>query len=72
MMFFVFVFCATINCYRLAAKFISLWFITRKCVAGKPSLCALITFFLSIMLLGALTSSIPGGRDRLEHPVRHL
>ena len=35
MMFFIFVFCATINHYGLS-KFISLWFITRKCVAGKP------------------------------------
>lgn len=70
MMFFIFVFCATINYYGLS-KFISLWFITRKCVAGKPWLFT-YTFFLSIMLLGALTSASPGGRHRLEHPVRHL
>ena len=49
MMFFIFVFCATINYYGLS-KFISLWFITRKCVAGKPWLFT-YTFFLSIMLL---------------------
>lgn len=35
MMFFIFVFCATINHYGLS-KFISLWFITRKFVLGKP------------------------------------
>ena len=57
MMFFIFVFCATINYYGLS-KFISLWFITRKCVAGKPWLFT-YTFFLSIMLLGALTSASP-------------
>ena len=57
MMFFIFVFCATINYYGLS-KFISLWFITRKCVAGKPWLFT-YAFFLSIMLLGALTSASP-------------
>ena len=35
MMFFIFVFCATINHYGLS-RFISLWFITRKFVAGRP------------------------------------
>ena len=35
MMFFIFVFCATINHYGLS-RFISLWFITRKVVAGRP------------------------------------
>lgn len=57
MMFFIFVFCATINYYGLS-KFISLWFITRKAVAGKPWLFT-YTLLVSIMLLGGLTSSSP-------------
>ncbi|HJD97120.1 SLC13 family permease [Mailhella massiliensis] len=57
MMFFIFVFCATINYYGLS-KFISLWFITRKAVAGKPWLFT-YTFLGSIMLLGGLTSASP-------------
>ena len=57
MMFFIFVFCATINYYGLS-KFISLWFITRKAVAGKPWLFT-YTFLASIMLLGGLTSASP-------------
>ena len=57
MMFFIFVFCATINYYGLS-KFISLWFITRKVVAGKPWLFT-YTFLGSIMLLGGLTSASP-------------
>ena len=50
MMFFIFVFCATINYYGLS-KFISLWFITRKCVAGKPWLFT-YTFFLYAAQIG--------------------
>ena len=57
MMFFIFVFCATISHYGLS-KFISLWFITRKAVAGKPWLFT-YTFLASIMLLGGLTSASP-------------
>lgn len=57
MMFFIFVFCATINHYGLS-KFISLWFITRKCVAGRPWFFT-FTFLSSIFILGALTSASP-------------
>lgn len=57
MMFFIFVFCAAINHYGLS-KFISLWFITRKAVAGRPWLFT-YTFLASIMLLGGLTSASP-------------
>ncbi len=57
MMFFIFVFCATINHYGLS-RFISLWFITRKAVAGRPWLFT-YTFLASIMLLGGLTSASP-------------
>ena len=57
MMFFIFVFCATINYYGLS-KFISLWFISRKAVAGRPWLFT-YTFLGSIMLLGGLTSASP-------------
>ncbi len=57
MMFFIFVFCATINYYGLS-KFISLWFITRKFVKGKPWLFTFI-FMLSILVLGGLTSASP-------------
>lgn len=57
MMFFIFVFCATINYYGLS-KFISLWFITRKFVQGRPWLFTFI-FMASILVLGALTSASP-------------
>lgn len=57
MMFFIFVFCATINYYGLS-KFISLWFITRKFVAGKPWVFT-FTFLASIFILGGLTSASP-------------
>ena len=57
MMFFIFVFCATINHYGLS-RFISLWFITRKFVAGRPWLFS-FTFLASIFILGALTSASP-------------
>lgn len=57
MMFFIFVFCATINYYGLS-KFISLWFITRRFVQGKPWLFTFI-FMASILILGGLTSASP-------------
>lgn len=57
MMFFIFVFCATINYYGLS-RFISLWFITRKCLAGRPWLFTYV-FMGSIFILGALTSASP-------------
>lgn len=57
MMFFIFVFCATINYYGLS-RFISLWFITRKFVQGKPWLFTFI-FMASILILGGLTSASP-------------
>lgn len=57
MMFFIFVFCATINHYGLS-KFISLWFITRKFVQGRPWLFTFI-FMASILVLGGLTSASP-------------
>ena len=57
MMFFIFVFCAAINHYGLS-RFISLWFITRKAIAGRPWLFT-YTFLASIMLLGGLTSASP-------------
>lgn len=57
MMLFIFVFCAAINHYGLS-RFISLWFITRKCVANRPWL---FTFAIlgSVSLLGGLTSATP-------------
>lgn len=57
MMLFIFVFCAAINHYGLS-RFISLWFITRKCVARKPWFFS-FTFLGSIMILGGLTSATP-------------
>lgn len=57
MMFFIFIFCATINHYGLS-RFISLWFITRKCLAGRPWLFTYV-FMGSIFILGALTSASP-------------
>lgn len=57
MMFFIFVFCAAINYYGLS-KFISLWFITRKFVAGRPWVFT-YTFLGSIFILGGLTSASP-------------
>ena len=66
MMFFIFVFCATISHYGLS-KFISLWFITRKFVAGRPWVFT-YTFLGSIFILGGLTSA----SHRLEHPVRRV
>ncbi|MDO5537708.1 MAG: SLC13 family permease, partial [Desulfovibrionaceae bacterium] len=57
MMFFIFVFCATINHYGLS-RFISLWFITRKCVVGRPWVFT-FTFLASMFILGGLTSASP-------------
>jgi len=57
MMFFIFIFCATISYYGLS-KFISLWFITRKFVSGRPWVFT-ATFLVSIFVLGALTSASP-------------
>ncbi|WP_448343795.1 SLC13 family permease [Desulfovibrio piger] len=45
------------NHYGLS-RFISLWFITRKFVAGRPWLFS-FTFLASIFILGALTSASP-------------
>lgn len=57
MMFFIFVFCATINHYGLS-KFLSLWFISRKFVIGRPWVFT-YTFLGSIFILGGLTSASP-------------
>lgn len=57
MSFFIFVFCATIEYYGLS-RFVSLWFITRKFVAGRPWV---FTYMLlgSAFILGGLTSASP-------------
>ena len=57
MMMFIFVFSATLDRYGLA-KYISLWFVSRKCVMGKPWR---LTFalLLAIAILGGLTSATP-------------
>ena len=57
MMFFIFVFCATINYYGLS-KFISLWFITRKFVVGRSWMFTFV-FLASMFILGGLTSASP-------------
>ena len=57
MMFFIFIFCATINYYGLS-KWITLKCITIKFVTGRPWAFTLV-FLLSIFLLGALTSASP-------------
>lgn len=57
MMFFIFIFCATISYYGLS-RFISLRCITIKAVSGKPWAFTFV-FLLSIFLLGGLTSSSP-------------
>jgi len=57
MMLFIFIFCAAINHYGLA-RFISLWFISRKCIIGKPWAFT-YTFLATIMILGGLTSGTP-------------
>lgn len=57
MMFFIFIFCAAIDEHGLS-RFISLWFITRKFVQGKPWAFTFI-FLASIFILGGLTSASP-------------
>lgn len=57
MMLFIFIFCAAISHYGLS-KFISLWFISRRFVRGKPWLFT-FTFLATVMLLGGLTSGTP-------------
>ncbi len=55
MMFFIFVFCAAINHYGLS-RFISLWVITRRCVAGRPWVFT-YAFLGTMFILGGLTSA---------------
>lgn len=57
MMFFIFIFCAAIDFYGLS-RFISMWFITRNFVKGKPWAFTFV-FLASIFLLGGLTSASP-------------
>ena len=57
MMFFIFVFCAAINHYGLS-RFISLWVITRRCVAGRPWVFT-YAFLGTMFILGGLTSASP-------------
>lgn len=70
MMMFIFVFSATLDRYGLA-KYISLWFVSRKCVMGKPWR---LTFalLLAIAILGGLTKRHARGRHRLEPSVRRI
>ncbi len=57
MILFIFVFSAVLNKYGIS-KYISLWFVSRKCILHKPWL---TTFALlaSISTLGGLTSATP-------------
>ncbi len=57
MMLFIFVFCAALSHYGLA-RFISLWFISRRCILGRPWAFT-YTFLASVMILGGLTSGTP-------------
>lgn len=57
MMFFIFIFCACISHYGLS-RFISLWFISRSFVRGRPYVFSYV-FLVSIMILGGLTSGTP-------------
>ena len=57
MMFFIFIFCAAIDHYGLS-KYISMWFITRKFVNGKPWVFTIV-FLASLFILGGLTSASP-------------
>jgi solute carrier family 13 (sodium-dependent dicarboxylate transporter), member 2/3/5 len=57
MMLFIFIFSAMIDESGLS-RFISLWFITRKSIMGKPWLFT-FAFLMSVYVLGALTSSSP-------------
>lgn len=57
MMLFIFVFSATLDRHGLA-KYISLWFVSRKCVMHRPWV---LTFalLLAVAILGGLTSATP-------------
>lgn len=57
MMMFIFVFSATLDRHGLA-KYISLWFVSRKCVMHKPWM---LTFamLMAVAILGGLTSATP-------------
>lgn len=57
MMMFIFVFSATLDKHGLS-KFISLWFISRKCVAHSPWVLTFV-ILLAIAILGGLTSATP-------------
>lgn len=57
MMFFIFIFCACISHYGLS-RYISLWFISRSFVRGRPYIFTYV-FLVSIMILGGLTSGTP-------------
>ncbi len=57
MMFFIFVFCATISHYGLS-RFISLWFISRSWLRGRPWVFSAV-FLSSMFILGGLTSASP-------------
>lgn len=57
MMMFIFVFSAAIDHYGLS-KFISRWFVSRKCVAHRPWMLT-FTLLASVSLLGGLTSATP-------------
>ncbi|MBQ3508647.1 MAG: SLC13 family permease [Peptococcaceae bacterium] len=56
MLIFILIFCAILDHHGLS-RFISLWFITRKSVLGKPWTFTFI-FLLSIALLSGLTSAV--------------
>ncbi|WP_283171236.1 hypothetical protein [Curtanaerobium respiraculi] len=65
MMFFIFIFCATISYYGLS-RFISLRCITIKAVSGKPWAFTFV-FLLSIFLLGGSYQLIARRAHWLEH-----
>jgi len=56
MLIFILIFCAILE-YHGLSRFISLWFITRKSVLGKPWIFTFI-FLLSIAILSGLTSAV--------------
>ena len=56
MLIFILIFCAILEHHGLS-RFISLWFITRKSVLGKPWTFTFI-FLLSIAILSGLTSAV--------------
>lgn len=57
MMIFIFCFSAVLDRYGVS-KFISFWFVSRKCIAHRPWLLSFALLF-SIALLGGLTSATP-------------